>query len=57
MIYHFLPERMKIENVEELVANFHDKKEYVTQKKFKTSIKCGLVMKKQHRVNKSKQET
>ena len=26
---HFLPERMKIEKVERLVGNWHDKKEYV----------------------------
>ena len=29
MIYHFLLERMKIEIVEKLVANLHDKSEYV----------------------------
>ena len=29
MIYHFLLERMKIETVEKLVANLHDKSEYV----------------------------
>ena len=29
MIYHFLPERMKTEKVEKLVANLHDQKEYV----------------------------
>ena len=29
MIYHFLLERMKIEVVEKLVANLHDKSEYV----------------------------
>ena len=26
MIYHFLPERMKTEKVEKLVANLHDQK-------------------------------
>ena len=31
----FLSERMKIEKIEKLVANLHDKTEYVTQKKFK----------------------
>ena len=29
MIYHFLPERIKIEKVEKLVANSHNKTEYV----------------------------
>ena len=29
MIYHFLPERIKIEKVGKLVANLHDKNEYV----------------------------
>ena len=29
MIYHFLPEKMKIEKVEKLVANLHDEKENV----------------------------
>ena len=29
MIYHFLLERMKIEVVEKLAANLHDKSEYV----------------------------
>ena len=36
----FLTERMKIENIEKLIANLHDKTEYVIRiKKFKTSIK------------------
>ena len=39
----FLPERMKIEKVEKLVANLHDKTEYVIHiKKFKTSIKAWV---------------
>ena len=29
MIYHFFRERTKIEKVEKLVANLHDKSEYV----------------------------
>ena len=29
MIYHFLLERTKIEKVQKLVANLHDKSEYV----------------------------
>ena len=35
----FLPEGMKIEKVEKLVANLHDKTEYVIHKKFKTIVK------------------
>ena len=29
LIYHFLPERMKIEKVKKLVGNWHDKIQYV----------------------------
>ena len=29
LIYHFLPERMKIEKVKKLVGNLHDKIQYV----------------------------
>ena len=43
----FLPERMKIENVRKLVANLHDKTEYVIHtKKFKTGIKSWISFKK-----------
>ena len=35
----FLPKRMKIEKVEKLVANLHDKKICHTHKKFKTANK------------------
>ena len=35
----FSPERMKIENVEKLVANLHVKTECYTHKEFKTCIK------------------
>ena len=41
----FLPERMKIEKVEKFVANLHDKTEYITHKKFKTSIKSWVSFK------------
>ena len=34
----FLSERMKLKNVEKLVANLHEKTEYA-HKKFKTSLK------------------
>ena len=44
---HFLPERMKIEKVEKLVANFHDKNEYVIHiMNLKHALNHGLVMKK-----------
>ena len=47
MIYHFLPERMKIEKVEKLVANLQDKREYVIYiRKFKQAITQGLVLKR-----------
>ena len=38
----FLPERMKIEKVEKVVANLHDKTEYYTHEKFKASIKLWI---------------
>ena len=38
----FLPERMKIESIEKLVANLHDKKECHTQAKFKTRTKSWI---------------
>ena len=51
MIYHFLPERMKIEKVEKLVANLHDKKEYVIHvRNLKQAFYHGLIGKKVHRV-------
>ena len=34
----FLPERMKIEKVEKLVANLHDKKEYVIHINLKQAL-------------------
>ena len=43
----FLPERMKIENVRKLVANLHDKTEYVIHtKNLKQALNHGLVLKK-----------
>ena len=48
----FLPERMKIEKVEKLVANLHDKTEYVIHKRnLKQALNNGSVLKKVHRVN------
>ena len=47
----FLPERMKIENVEKLVVNLHDKTEYVIHtKELKQAFNHGLVLKNIHRV-------
>ena len=40
----FLPERMKIEKVEKLVANVHDKTQYVIQiRNLKQTLNHGLV--------------
>ena len=50
-IYHFLPERMKIEKVEKLLANLHEKNEYVIHKRnLKQPLNHGLALKKVHRV-------
>ena len=47
----FLSERMKIENVEKLAANLHDKTEYVMHiRNSKQELNNGLVLKKVHRV-------
>ena len=52
----FLPERMKIEKVEKLVANLHDKTEYVIHViNLKQALNHGLVLKKVHRVIKFNQ--
>ena len=42
----FLPEGIKIEQAEKLVANLHDKTERYAHKKFKTSIKSCISFKK-----------
>ena len=43
----FLPERLRIEKVEKLVANLHDRTEYVIQiRNLKQSLNHGLVLKK-----------
>ena len=45
MIYTFLPERMKIEKVENLVANLYDKDEYVIHiRNLKQALNHGLVL-------------
>ena len=47
-----LPEGMKIEKVEKVVSNLHDKTEYVN---LKHAINHGLVLKESHRLIKSNQ--
>ena len=52
----FLPERIKIENVEKLVANLHDKTEDVTHiRNLKQALNHRLVLKKVHNVIKFNQ--
>ena len=47
MIYHFLLERTKIEKVEKLVANLHDKSEYVIHiRNLKQALNHALFLKK-----------
>ena len=47
----FLPERMKIEKVENLVASLQNKTEYVIHMRIsKQALNHGLVLKKVHRV-------
>ena len=47
----FLPERMKIKKIKKLVANLHDKTEYVIHiRNLKQALNHGLVLKKVHRV-------
>ena len=48
--------RMKIEKVEKLVTNLHDKNEYVIYiRNFKQALNHGLVLKKLHRIIKYNQ--
>ena len=43
----FLPERMKLEKVEKLVSNLHDKTEYVIYiRNLKQALNHGLILKK-----------
>ena len=54
----FLPERMKIEKVEKLVANLHEKTEYVIHKgNLKKALNHRLVFKKVHRVSNFKKNS
>ena len=46
----FLHERMKIKKIVKLVANFHDKEEYVIHINLKQAINHELVLKKVHRI-------
>ena len=53
----FLPERMKIEKTEKLVANLHDKEEYVIDiRNLKQSLNHVVALKKVHRVNRFNQK-
>ena len=52
----FLPERMKIEKIEKLVADLHDKNEYFIHiRNLKQALNHGLVLKKVRRVIKVNQ--
>ena len=56
VFHNDLPERMKIEKVEKMVANLHDKTEYVIQvRRLKQALNHGLVLKKVHRAIKFSQ--
>ena len=45
----FLLERMKIEKVEKLLTNLHDKSEYAIHiRNLKQALNCGLILKKVH---------
>ena len=53
----FLPQRMKIEKLDKLFANAHDKTEYVVFiRNLKQALNHGLVLKKVHRVIKLNQK-
>ena len=55
--YQFLPERMKIENVQKLVTSLHDQTEYVIDiGNLKQALNHGLFLKKVHRVIKFNQK-
>ena len=47
----FLPESVKLEKVKKLVANLHDKTEYVIHiRNLKQRLNHGLILKKVHKV-------
>ena len=54
----FLPERVKIKKVEKLVANLHDKTEYLIHiRNLKQALNHGLFVKKVHKVIKFNQNS
>ena len=54
----FLPERMKLDKVEKILANLYDKIEYVIHiRNLKQALNHGLILKKVHRVIKFNQKT
>ena len=58
MIYHFLLERMKTEKVRKLVANLHNKIEYVIHiRNLKQALKYEMVLKKLNRMIKFHQKS
>ena len=53
----FLSEKMKIEKLEKLVANLHNKTEYIVHIiNLKQALTHGLIIKKVHRIIKSNQK-
>ena len=53
----FLPERIKTEKVEKLIANFHNKNEYLIQTiNVKQTLNHGLVLQKLHTITKYKEK-
>ena len=54
---HFLPERMKIQKLEELVSNLHDREEYFIHiRNLKQALNRGLVLEKVQKVMKFNQK-
>ena len=50
-IYHFFPERKKVNKVEKLVCSVEDKEKYVMHiRVLKQALNHGLVLRKVHRV-------
>ena len=57
-VYYFLSAKMKLEKVENLVANLHDKTEYATHiRNLKQALNHEFVLKKVHKIIKFKQKT
>ena len=53
-----MPERIKIEKVEKLVTNLHDKTEYAIHiRNLKQALNHGLELKKVHRIIKLNQKS